>query len=286
MKMINFGKSKGGKTMEKRQRLKKKIGLGLSLVAALFLATFSTQAWAQVDCAASPSSVADYDGDGFSDAQECSGITLYSGAVVNTNPEIPDLFVILVYATDLGLPYTNIPANPLEFVSNEIAAGGLGVLTHLIPFDEANPDRFVSPDSPQKAVRITENLDPEGIILGYANQGTPNGLDDAIIYTEHIKNHVESVCAEGTVYCIDSATGASGPAAIIPIYIKHTIAHEVGHMTMLAVEYNPRFGGYHYKAGSEVVLEQAVKYTSKKGKVTFYISTHYAEPSQMGVQLQ
>jgi hypothetical protein len=35
-----------------------------------------------------------------------------------------------------------------------------------------------------------------------------------------------------------------------------------------------------------VVLEQAVKYTSKKGKVTFYISTDYAEPSQQGVQLQ
>jgi hypothetical protein len=206
--------------------------------------------------------------------------------VVNTNPEVPDLFVILVYATDLGLPDTNIPPNPLEFVSDSIAAGGLGVVTHLIPSGEANPDRFVSPDSPQKAVRITEDLHPEGVILGYANQGTPNGLDDAIIYTEHIKDHVITTCAEGYVYCIDPASSASGPDEIIPVYIKHTIAHEIGHMTMLAVDYNRRFGGYHYKAGSEVVLEQAVKYTSKKGKVTFYISTEYAEPSQLGVQLQ
>jgi hypothetical protein len=267
--------------MKKRQKINVKIGLNFLMVAAFVLAIISTQAWAQVDCADSPSNVADYDGDGFTDAHECSGITLYSGTVVNTSPDVADLFVILVPATP-----SNFPPNPLQFVSDPIAAGGLGIVTHEIPFAQADPDRFVSPESSQKAVRITEDLHPEGIILGYANQGTPNDLDDAIIFTEHIKSHVETVCAEGTVYCRDSATGASSPAAIIPIYIKHTIAHEIGHMTDLAVDYNRRFGGYHYKAGSAVVMEQAVKYTSKKGKVTFYISTEYAEPSQQGVQLQ
>jgi hypothetical protein len=269
--------------MKKRQKINVKIGLKFLMVAAFVLAVISTQAWAQVDCAASPSNVADHDGDGFTDLQECTdgGITLFSGVVVPTDPMVPDLFVILVPANP-----SNFPPNPLQFVSDPINAGGLGIVTHEIPFAQANPDRFVSPESQQKAVRITENLHPEGIILGYANQGTPNDLDAAIIYTEHIKSHVETVCAEGTVYCRDSATGASGPAAIIPIYIKHTIAHEIGHMTDLAVDYNRRFGGYHYKAGSEVVMEQAVKYTSKKGKVTFYISTEYAEPSQLGVQLQ
>jgi hypothetical protein len=273
----------GGKTMKKSQKINTKAGLGLLMVAALVLAAFSTQAWALVDCAASPSNVADHDGDGFTDAQECGGITLYhDGSTLTMNPNNPDLFVILIPATP-----SNFPPNPLEFVSNPITSGGLGLTTHLIPPASARSDRLVSPDSPQKAVRITENLHPEGVILGYANQGTPNDLDAAIIYTEHIKNHVETVCAEeGTTYCRNSVPFADGPAAIILIYIKHTIAHEVGHMTMLAVEYNRRFGGYHYKAGSEVVLEQAVKYTSKKGKVTFYISTDYAEPSQQGVQLQ
>ena len=269
--------------MKKSQKINAKVGLGLLMVAALVLAVFSTQAWAQVDCAASPSNVADYDGDGFSDAQECSGITLYSGVVVNTSPDVRDLFVILVP----GNP-SNFPSNPLEYVSNPVAQGGLGIVTHLIPADQANPARFVSPNSSQKAVRITEDLHPQGLILGYANQGTPNGLDEAIIYTNHIIDHVETVCAEGTTYCRYTApdgTEFNGAAEISPIYIKHTIAHEIGHMTMLAVDYNRRFGGYHYKAGSEVVLEQAVKYTSKKGKVTFYISTEYAEPSQQGVQL-
>jgi len=268
--------------MKKRQKTKVKFGLRFLMVAAFVLAIITTQAWALVDCTA-PSAVADFDNDGFTDAQECQGITLYSGAVVNTNPEIPDLFVILVPAAP-----SNFPPNPLEYVSNSMAAGGLGVTTHLIPFNEANPDRFVSPNIPQKAIRITEDLHPDGIILGYANQGTPNGLDEAIIYTEHIKNHVTATCAEANTpaNCTDSATGVSGPAAIIPIYIKHTIAHEIGHMTSLAVEYNRRFGGYHYKSGSEEVMEQAVKYTSKGGKVTFYISTKYAEPSQVGAQLQ
>ena len=270
----------GGKTMKKSQKINAKAGLGLLMVAFLVLAAFSTQAWAVVDCTNLPDNAIDSDGDGFSDALECSGITLYSGVVVNTSPDVRDLFVVLVEATP-----SNFPPNPLEFVSSPVAAGGLGIVTHEIPL--VHPERFVSPHSSQKAVRITENLHPDGIILGYANQGTPNGLDEAIIYTEHIKNHVETVCAEeGTASCIDSATGASGPAAIIPVYIKHTIAHEIGHMTNLAVDYNRRFGGYHYKAGSEVVLEQAVSYTAKKGKVTFYISTHYAEPSQQGVQLQ
>jgi hypothetical protein len=294
-KMINFGKAKGGKTMKKRQTLKK-IGLGLSLVALMVLAILSTQAQAQaVDCTA-PSAVADFDGDGFSDQQECMGITLFSGAVVNTNPEIPDLFVILVRATDIGESYTNIPEesdpnyfDPLEFVSNPIDTGGLGFTTHLIPFSEADLERFVSPGIPQKAVRITEDLDPNGIVLGVANQGTPNGLDEASIFTERIKNHVQSTCAEAdpplSDNCTDKATGFSGQD-LIDLYIRHTIAHEIGHMTMLAVDYNRRFGGYHYKAGSEVILEQAVKYTSKKGKVTFYISTQYSAPSQLGVQLQ
>jgi hypothetical protein len=236
----------GGKTMKKSQKINAKVGLGLLMVAALVLAAFSTQAWALVDCADSPSNVADSDGDGFKDAEECNGIPVYHSAdLVFLNPNKQDLFVILVYATDLGLPKTNIPANPLEFVSNPIATGGLEFTTHLIPFDLSNPDRFVSsdPSITQKAVRITEDLDANGIVLGVANQGTPNGL------------------------------------------IRHTIAHEIGHMTMLAVDYTRRFGGFHYKAGSEVILEQAVKYTSKKGKVTFYISTKYAAPSQLGVQL-
>jgi hypothetical protein len=298
MKMINFGKQKGGKIMKKRQTTNKRYGLALLAIVAVFLVIFPCQAGAQTDdqiCAAvgAADSGADYDNDGFTDFQECNGIALFDGTQfpgsnnsgadrsLRLGPADKDLFVILVRAANTLIPMDD----PLEFVSAPPDQGGLGIITHLITESQAD-DRTVSPPWPQKAVRITEDPDPEGIILGYANQGTPNGLDEAIIYTRHIEKHVEEVCAEGYVYCRNSAPFADSPDTIIPIYIKHTIAHEIGHMTMLAVDYNRRFGGYHYKAGSEVVLEQAVKYTSKKGKVTFYISTEYAEPSQQGVQLQ
>jgi hypothetical protein len=264
----------------------------------VFLVIFPWKVGAQTDdqiCASvgAADSGADYDNDGFTDFQECNGITLFdqtefpgsntgpADRSLRLGPAEKDLFVILVRAANSLIPMDD----PLEFVSAPIDQGGLGIITHLITEAQAD-DRTVSPPWPQKAVRVTEDPHPDGIILGYANQGTPNGLDDATIYTEHIRKHVEDVCAEGTVYCRNSTPFADGPAAIIPIYIKHTIAHEIGHMTRLAVDYNRRFGGYHYKAGSEVILEQAVKYTSKKGKVTFYISTEYAEPSQQGIQLQ
>jgi hypothetical protein len=296
-------KINGGKTMKKRQATNKKFCLGLVAVVAVFLVTFPCQVGAQTESEICNSvgdadSGADFDNDGFTDFQECNGIIRY--IVMNNGPVYPgwesgeprenrlgpaaqDLFVILVPANP-----SKFPPNPLEFVSNSTVDGGLGIFTHQIPADEANPDRFVSPFSTQKAVRITEDPDPEGIILGYANQGTPNGLDDAIIYTNHIYNHVDTTCAEANSDndCVNSAPPAVGRDAITQVYIKHTIAHEIGHMTLLAVDYNRRFGGYHYKAGSGVVLEQAVSYTSKKGKVTFYISTEYAEPSQQGIQLQ
>ena len=276
--------------MKKRQIIKAKVGLGLLLVAALALAIVPSQATAQ-----------DLDLDGFTDQEEIQGIVLHNGVEVHgsdsqlpreerLDPTTPDLFVILVRAEPVDLDGdgvidldSNIPLpgdsnyfDPLEFVHKPRLDGGLAIVTHEIPYAEANLYRYVTPNSPQKAVRITESLHPEGIILGYANQGTPNDLDDAVIYTEHIKSHVDSVYG---------GPGA-GPVEIINTYIKHTIAHEIGHMTRLAVDYNRRFGGYHYKSGSQVIMEQAVKYTDKKGVVTFYISTEYAEPSVQGARLK
>jgi hypothetical protein len=290
----------GGKTMKKRQATNKKYGLRLVAAVAVLLVIFPWQVGAQTDdelCASveAADSGDDYDKDGFTDFQECNGITLYDGTPfpgsitgganrsLRLGPADQDLFVILVRAANTLIPMDN----PLEFVSAPTDQGGLGIITHMIT--ESPPDdRIVSPPWPQKAVRITEDPHPEGIILGYANQGTPNGLDDAIIYTNHIFNHVDTTCDEADTDgdCVNSTPPAIGRDAITQVYIMHTIAHEIGHMTLLAVDYNRRFGGYHYKAGSKVILEQAVKYTSKKGKVTFYISTQYAEPSQLGIQLQ
>ena len=259
--------------MKKRKRIKAKVGMGMLLAAVLALAMLPTQV-----CAT------DTDDDGFTDQEEINGIilddqSLFPGSSSNypraerLDPLTPDLFVILVPANP-----SNLPINPLEFLSKPQADGGLGITTHVITESQAAPDRSITPT--QKAVRITESLHPTGNILGVANQGTPNGLDEATIFTERIKNHVYSVYAEAGA----TPPGDVEETVIIP-YIKQTIAHEIGHMTSLAPDYNKRFGGYHYRSGSGVIMEQSVKYTVKKKNVTFYIPDVYAHASQTAVTL-
>jgi hypothetical protein len=243
-----------------------------------------------VDCAA-PSAVDDYDQDGFSDELECLGITLYGGDIVpgaldavpraeRLDPESKDLFVILAPATP-----SNIPTNPLEYLIAPEADGGLPVVMHIIASEQADPTRRVSPASSQRAVKVTEDLDISNMdVLGIANYGTPNGLDLATVYTERIKEHVNSVCS-GASTCNDVDEVTIGASAVIDKYIKHTIAHEVAHNTVLTNEYNDRFGGYHYKTGSNTVLDQSVKYISRKGVVTWYIGSKFVPADQTAVRL-
>ncbi len=259
--------------MKKRESTNLRMVVVLLAAAVLVLAMPVTHAGAQ-----------DVDLDGFTDQEETDGITLPDNVTFwpgsnsglpreqRLDPTTPDLFVILVPATP-----SNFPANPLEFVPRPEAEGGLGITCHVISPEQA-PVRSITPD--QNAVKVTESLDATGEELGVANYGTPNDLDYVTVYTERIRNHVNSVCASAS-QCKDSATGFTG-TDLINLYINHTIAHEIGHVVALAVEYNSRFGGHHYRTGSKVVMEQSVKYTDKGGKVTFYISTDYATPSQEG----
>jgi hypothetical protein len=233
----------------------------------------------------------DTDMDGFTDIEEAAGITL---ADDNGNPTItvppcaftpgedrnscldpatPDLFVIIAPAATDSL----IPVDSLAFINKSKANGGLEVATHRLNSDQAPSTRLVT--DTQKAVRITENTDasPGEVILGIANQGTPNGLDRATVYTHRIANHVTDVYA---------SAGQTPPDGFIDEYIRHTIAHEIGHMTDLSVDYNRRFGGYHFKTGSEVLMEQSVVYSVKKNVVTFKLSRDFSEPSQTGVTLK
>ena len=283
--------------MIKRKNRTTKFSLGLLLVAvvALCLLPYEAKALSSAEiCGDLSLSDLDYDRDGFSNGQECDGLMLMNGdsfpgynapttqayRPLRLDPATPDLFVILVLATDDGGDHTNIIGfNPLEIVNKEIQNGGLGITTHLLPWNWPD-DRVVSGDSTQKAVKITEYLNnPENIILGYAPQGTPNGLDKAEIYTERIRYHTEFVCTEEGYDGCSDVSGVTG-LNLVNLRIQHTIAHEIGHMTKLAVEYNKRFDGYHYKAGSEVVMEQSVLYSARKGVVQFFISKDYAAPSQ------
>ena len=266
-------------------QMKKREGLGswmhviLMAVAVMGMSLLFVRVPADAAVTCPTISTADPDGDGFTDQQECDGITLANGSHFRgksegvsqglprdqyLDPDTKDLFVILVPASP-----SKIPANPLEFVSNPQSQGGLGIAVHVIGPTQADSNRYVT--TTQKAVRVTESLDVSNLnILGMSSCGTPNGLDLATVYTQRIENHVKSV----------------NPAAspdFIATYIKHTIAHEVGHMVgPLAPKYTANYGGYHYKTGTKVILDQSVYY---KG-TTLYIGTSYTSADQSGVKLK
>jgi hypothetical protein len=243
----------------------------------------------------------DTDGDGFTDYDECQGISLKTGQTLKLDPNVKDVFVILIRATETGATRTNIPANWFEFLSNPMSMGGLGIRVHEVTKDQVESDRTVclgcslaiGSQTRQKAVRVTESLDPgttdqQKKTFGLAEWGTPNGLDDATIWTQRIINYIMSVC--GTKYGTSSCRGSSSTSAygqiLNDIYFKHTLAHEIGHMMKLTGKYTSSYGGYHYKAGTGVEMDQAV---SVKGTVfnigTAYKAADQSDP-QMGFQLK
>ena len=236
---------------------------GMLAVAALVSAFFPLQATAQTAC--SVGGLVDSDCDGFSDSQEAGGIILFNGTSLGpTNPNLKDLFIILVPA----IP-SNLPADPLAVLEKPLSNGGLGFTVHQITITQAGPNRQVTSASPQKAILITESVDLSGDVLGVSNLGGPNGIDGATVYTQRIINFVTGVYA---------AKSQVPQAGLSDDYIRHTIAHEAGHVLGLTAEYNSRFGGNHYKTGSNVVMEQSVVYTSKGSTINFNISDNFAQP--------
>lgn len=248
-------------------------------MAALVLA-LPLPAHATVDCSTVvPGSTTDTDADGFTDYEECTGIgglTSCGAAVTDRatclDPSSKDVFVILVPASP-----SNFPANLLELVTKPASLGGLGLAVHVITPDQVLADRTVlNSVLNQKAISVTESLDPTGSILGISNWGTPNGLDGIIIYTARIINFLTSVY--GGL--------ASVPLNVRDLYIKNSVAHEFGHDVATTTIYDARFNGHHYKSGTKVVMEESVTYTVKGGNVTFYITGNFTSADQSGVVLK
>jgi hypothetical protein len=102
--------------------------------------------------------------------------------------------------------------------------------------------------------------------------GTPNGMDNARIYTQRIRDFVNSKGAD---------------PSLIETYIKQVIAHEIGHTVgPLKSPYDANCGGYHYctiqPPGTNVIMEQSVYHSG----TTFYIGTIYTTADQTGVKLK
>jgi hypothetical protein len=278
------------------------------VVLGAVLAVFPAGAGAQeLDLCAQPTD-ADHDGDGWTDAWECAGIPLLPGLSVPgaeqwcldcvprcvgneiprhlcLDPATPDLFVIVVRATPSGLP-----PDLLADTNRPRSAGGLGVATHELSVAEPyGGDRRVSGVSSQKAVQLTENLDPDGDYLGIANYGTPNNLDRATIWTARIRRYVEAQCGSGPCQT-DQGTPREGIEVVIPILTRWVANHEVGHMFKLTRDFNKRFGGYHLATrnkGDRMVMEQfpVVQTNKKTGGATFFIPHAFADTSRNDMRL-
>lgn len=248
------------------------------LVVAFDLALLSPQAWAQVSCSTvSTDTTLDSDNDGFPDVTECDGIELNLGTAtalsIIGDPAKKDLFVIYAPASTGSLlppgfqPFGSVTAYGLTF------SGGsaLGVNVRQVNPDQVGADRKISSASAQKAVKITESLDTSGTVLGSCQWGTPNDMDGCVVYTQRAKNFIASTCggltivkANGDVTTVDD---------VLHAYATWLILHETGHSSGgLTAQYDSRFGGFHYKSGSELVMEQAVTYSTKAGKCRWYIS--------------
>ena len=220
------------------------------------------------------------------------------------NPAVPDLFVILVKASDRQSGVQSfLPEDPFKYVKNSPDGGGLGLRVHEIPYepegkallrdgDKADPFyRTVimrtDDDTFQKALKIEESLSTTSYELAkcLGQWSTPNGGDDCWVYSQKIINHITEICGNFTNQCVDDLTGATfedndrnGIGDLAEVFMRDTVAHEIGHDVKLRDVYDAKTGGWHYSARDKVMMSQYVDYRAGKKGVTFYIANKYAAP--------
>jgi hypothetical protein len=285
--------------MEKAIKMKfrmKSLFMAVTLFNLLLLGVGLVQAG--VTCSTNMSTTTDSDGDGFTDFKECYGFTMSDGktkvygrancpggSAICLDPDTKDLFIVMVPAS--GSTYLSSITNPLQDVANSVGQSGLGIRVHVVQKSQVSSLRVVTSGSTQKAAMVTESLDTSSpTVLGLTNTGTPNGLDNSTIYTQRIVNYLQGVCGPGYANCVDAYSNATG-TEFLNRYILHIINHEVGHeLGPLSPTYNASYGGYHYKTGSNVIMDQAVYYTTANGKNTFYIGTGYTSTDQNSIKLK
>jgi hypothetical protein len=278
-------------------------GLLLAASAAFLPGAAQAQDICDIALSAGDTSTTDTDGDGFTDWQECTGITTVGATPVLfprcglplldgtlpardrcMDPASRDVFAILRLPTTGSLlpavqsPGSATPYNPFQPYSvygvNFTGLEALSLAVHKLSPGEAATDRTVTGAvaglAAPKALMVTESLDPNGTILGNCQYGLPSGLDGCVFYTARTQATIASICGSAAIQT-PSGTAAT-PQDVLWAYSTYIALHESGHsLGGLTGEYNSRFGGYHYKPGSNLIMDQTVTYTVKGGKCTFYI---------------
>ncbi len=268
---------------------------------AILLAQTPVRAFdcATVTCGVTANTPTDSDADGFTDYEECCGITLADGSHFKgfkeggecLDPNKKDVFVILIPATP-----SNLPLDPLQLVKT------LPINIHLIQPSQATSnlndytlDRIVSPSSAltpkQKAVRITEDLTPynqeNNPLLGKSGEGTLIGPDSTLIFTERTKGYLTSIYLK--------AGAGTPPQDVLDKYYRHIIAHEFGHsirpLAPVSQADYVSFGGYHYKTQTtynktNVIMDQYVTCKASGGTFNCLIGTIYTPADIAAITLR
>jgi hypothetical protein len=238
----------------------------------------------------------DTDLDGFSNAQECATVQLFSGLTLAANgsttvapcvgTESAAQRALCLHPSSKDLFWIDQTGNTLPADTFVALTRDLGITFHRLLRTPGSTNRTVlSTGSTQKALQITADPDGGSGVLGRSNWGTPNDLDGTTIYTTRIQNYVNGLCPPPGTQC-KLNTGQVGPANIIPVYTRWVADHEVGHTLALSVAFDSRFGGYHEASGTLTVMEQMPKVVNKQGAVTFYIANGFSSASITGARLK
>lgn len=224
---------------------------------------------------------ADNDLDGIDDTIETTGNITFGGVTYSPcvagvarnaclSPTSKDIFIYVVRSSS-GFLATNGLDNAgflFEFITQpktttargKVDGLGVGVHAAFVTAEVPTGSRYVGATD-QKAVQIIADDLANSPVFGKADVGTPTDTGDATIYPLTIKNYV-------------NALKGGDNTADWQKYIKQTFSHELSHMTALFATYNSRYGGYHTKSGTGVVMDQEVVYNSNNK--TFAIPTDYA----------
>jgi hypothetical protein len=277
---IKCVKANGGNIMRKTQSIKLNIAFVLLLAAvSLMLPTIELSA-----AICDSLSANDSDGDGFTDLQECTGLvqnlsnpnsplvafgypSCYTNGMRNDKPRdqcldpaSKDLFIELVPLATASV----LPDDPLKYINCQ-GTGCLGITVHRIGrgslFPNLTPfsDRDVI-DGKQKILRVTESASITGKFGYSVDRGVPpTGPHEAKVYTYQIKKYVNDLIK------VDSPN-------IYNTYIRHTIAHEIGHGLNLWITSNVKYNGYHMPPATPPKhMEDAVKVQG----VVFFMPTEF-----------
>jgi hypothetical protein len=248
----------------------------------------------------------DIDFDGFSDLEECQGLSnaaafTYPGclttpaAVPNClDPNVQDLFVEI--QKDLATTGTSgfdesfgglgpISDDELfEFVEAPASAGGLGINVHVVPqgsFDPGLRPRGVT--ARQSGVVLFEDRslgfgrDGAGDLIcpdpppptGLTFQGNPNEFGNPQVLTQRIFDRID---------CVFGNLQTPGNFEDKRTHLKNTAAHELGH----TIEAAPDATSHHTSTLSGCLMDAAIQPEGRR-KVSLPIPTVFCENSQQAV---